>query len=132
MSHMNALTRSLLLRSAAASIILGVLAACGGGGGGGGGFVAVGVPVQQTAVAPLTLALTRVGPQAIEVAWSDDPFVASFLVLRDGFALATVATTSLIDNSVFINETYCYQVHGHDASGRLVAASSTGCVTVFL
>ena len=133
MSHMNALTRSFLLRSAAASIILGVLAACGGGGGGGGGgFVAVGVPVQQTAVAPLTLALTRVGPQAIEVAWSDDPFVASFLVLRDGFALATVTTTSLIDNSVFINETYCYQVQGHDASGQLVAASSTGCITVFL
>jgi hypothetical protein len=129
MSHMTAFfTRSFLLRSAAASIALGGLAACGGGGGSDVGVV---VAVQQPAVAPLTLALTRVGPEAIEVDWSDDPHVVSFLVLRDGLALATVTSTTLIDNSVLINGTYCYQVQGHDAAGQLVAASSNGCITVF-
>lgn len=127
MSHMTAFTRSFLLRSAAASIILGSLAACGGG------ELTVGlvVPVQQPVVAPLTLALTRVGPEAIAVDWSDDPLVARFVVLRDGVSLATVTTTSLIDASVLINETYCYQVQGFDAAWLLVAASSIGCVTIF-
>ena len=126
MSHITAFTRSFLLRSAAASIVLGSLAACGGGS----VDVGVVVPVQQPVVAPLTLVLTRVGPEAIEVDWSDDPYVASFLVLRDGFSLATVTTTSLIDSSVLINGTYCYQVQGYDAAGLLVAASSSGCVTI--
>ncbi len=127
MSHMNAFTRSVLLRSAAASIILGSLAACGGG-----GEVSVGVvvPVQQPVVAPLTLVLTRVGPEAIQVDWSDDPHVASFVVLRNGFALATVTSLSLIDGSALVNGTYCYQVQGYDAAGLLVAASSSGCVTI--
>ena len=126
MSHITAFTRSFLLRSAAASIVLGSLAACGGGS----VDVGVVVPVQQPVVAPLTLVLTRVGPEAIEVDWSDDPYVASFLVIRDGFSLATVTTTSLIDSSVLINGTYCYQVQGYDAAGLLVAASSSGCVTI--
>lgn len=127
MSHMTSFTRSLLLRNAAASIILGSLAACGGG------ELAVGVvvPVQQPVVAPLTLALTRVGPEAIAVDWSDDPLVARFVVLRDGVSLATVTTTSLIDASVLTNETYCYQVQGFDAAWLLVAESSIGCVTIF-
>lgn len=126
MSHISTFTRSLLLRSAAASIILGSLAACGGG------EVSVGlvVPVQQPVVAPLTLALTRVGPEAIQVDWSDNPHVARFVVLRDGVTLATVITTSLIDASVFINETHCYQVQGFDATGLLVATSSVGCITI--
>ena len=119
-------------RSAAAVLLLGALAGCGGGGG---GSVEVGVGVDVVdpgpAVAPLAMALTRVGPQAIEIDWSDDPFVASFLVVRDDHVLAEVTTTSLVDASVFIDETYCYQVEGYDAARRLVAASSIGCITVF-
>lgn len=126
MLHMTALTRSFLLRSVAASIILGSLAACGGG-----GDVSVVASVSQPAVAPLTLVLTRVGPEAVQVDWSDDPDVASFLVLRDGFTLATVTSaTSLIDTSVLVNGTYCYQVQGYDAAGVLVAATSSGCITI--
>ena len=119
-------------RSAAALLLVGALAGCGGGGG---GSVEVGVGVDVVdpgpEVAPLAMALTRVGPQAIEIDWSDDPFVASFLVVRDDHVLAEVTTTSLVDASVFIDETYCYQVEGYDAARRLVAASSIGCITVF-
>lgn len=93
--------------------------------------VGVVVPVQQSDVAPLSLTLTRLGPEAVEVDWSDDPRAVSFLVIRDGFDLATVTSTSLVDNSVIFDETYCYQVEGHDAAGRLVAASSNGCITIF-
>jgi len=130
MSLMTAFTRSVLLRIAAASMVLGSLAACGGG-----GEVSVGVgvvvPVQPPVIAPLTLVLTRVGPEAVQVDWSDDPAVASFVVLRDGLTLATVTTTtSVIDASAFINGTFCYEVQGYDASGLLVAASSIGCITI--
>lgn len=73
------------------------------------------VPIQPPPTAPLTL--TRIGPQTVEVVWSDDPQVVGFVILRDGYALATTTTTTtLIDNSVYVNETYCYQVQGHDAA----------------
>jgi hypothetical protein len=128
-------TRLFLLRSAVAAFALGGLAGCGGGGGGGGGLgVGVVGSVQQqpvVVVAPLTLVLTRVGPEAVEVEWTDDPLAASFLVLRDGFALATVTSVSLIDTSVFFNNTYCYRVEGYDVAGQLVSASSTGCISIF-
>lgn len=128
MSYMTIFMRSILLRSVLVAITLGGLAACGGG-----GSVDVGVvvPVQPPAIAPLTLVLTRVGPEAIEVDWSDDPRVARFLVLRDGYLLATTTTTTtLIDASVIVNETYCYQVQGQDAAGYLVAATSNGCISI--
>ena len=129
MSSLTAFARRVALRGVIAVLALGgLLAGCGGG-----GDVAVGVvvPVEQVEVVPLALALTRVGPQAVEVEWSDDPIVASFLVLRDGFVLARVDALSLVDASVFVDFTYCYQVEGYDASGLLVAASSTGCITIF-
>ncbi|MGH8821479.1 MAG: hypothetical protein ACREWJ_09345 [Rhodoferax sp.] len=125
MSHMTSFTRSFLLRCAAALIVLGSLTACGGGS----VDVAVVAPAQPV-VTQLPLALTRVGPEAVEVDWGDDPDVYSFDVLRDGTLLATVNTLSVIDNTVYFNETYCYQVQGYDASGLLVAATDTGCITI--
>ena len=127
MSYMTAFKRSLLLRGVLVAITLGGLAACGGGGS---AEVGVIVPVRPPAIAPLTLVLTRVGPESIAVDWSDDPSVASFVVLRNGYVLATTTTTTLIDNSVFVNETYCYQVQGQDAVGNLVAATSNGCISI--
>ncbi len=111
-----------------------LLSACGGGGS---VDVGVAVPIQPdpgpvvVAVAPLSLALTRVGPNAIAVDWSDDPLVDTFYVIRDGVTIASVSsTTTLIDNSVFVDETYCYSVEGDSPSGLLVAASSVGCISV--
>lgn len=127
MSYMTAFKRSLLLRGVLVAITLGGLAACGGGGS---AEVGVIVPVRPPAIAPLTLVLTRVGPESIAVDWSDDPSIASFVVLRNGYVLATTTTTTLIDNSVFVNETYCYQVQGQDAVGNLVAATSNGCISI--
>lgn len=128
MSYITTLKRKIFLRGVLVAITLGGLAACGGGGGVDVGVV---VPVQPPAIAPLTLVLTRVGPEAIQVDWSDDPHVARFLVLRDGYLLATTATTTtLIDNSVIVNERYCYQVQGQDAAGYLVAATSNGCIAI--
>ena len=114
------------LRTFTALICVLMVAACGGGGDAG-----VVVVASPPSVAPLAIALTRVGPNAIQVDWSDDPYVASFTVRRDGYALATVASLTLIDASVFVNQSYCYQVSGYDPSGLLVAASDSACVTVF-
>ena len=125
MSNRNIFTRSFLLRCAAASIILGSLAACGGGG----ADVAVVVPAQST-ITQLPLALTRVGPEAVQVDWGDDPDVYTFDVLRDGNLLATVTTLSVIDITAYINGSYCYQVQGYDVTGLLVASTDTGCITI--
>lgn len=127
MSYMTAFRRSFLLRGVLVAITLGGLGACGGGGSADVGVI---VPVRPSTIAPLTLVLTRVGPESIAVDWSDDPSVASFVVLRNGYVLATTTTTTLIDNSVFVNETYCYQVQGQDAVGNLVAATSNGCISI--
>lgn len=127
MFNMTSFSRSLLLRGALVAMSLGTLSACGGGG----GDVGVGVVVPAGSyVAPLALSLTRVGLQAIEIAWSDDAYVAQFLVVRDGRVLTSVNANSLVDASVFVDQTYCYQVEGYDGSGVLVAISSTGCITV--
>ncbi|MBS0340895.1 MAG: hypothetical protein JSS56_10235 [Proteobacteria bacterium] len=129
---MNAIKRKLPLRAMAAALALGgLLAGCGGGGGDVGVGVGVVVPAQEPAVAGLTMTLSRVGPEAVQVDWSDDPDVASFVVVRDGSVLATVSsTTSLVDTSVIFNDTYCYRVDGYDAFGHLIAGSSTGCLTI--
>jgi len=126
MNHMTKFTRS-VLRCALVVIMLGGLAACGGGGA---VDVAVVVPPPQPTVTPLALTLSRVGPEVIGLDWTDDPDVATFLVVRDGNALTSVTSTSLDDASVVVNETYCYQVLGYDPRGLLIAATSTGCITV--
>jgi len=61
-----------------------------------------------------------------------EPFlpVAEFLIIRNGGPLTSVNATSLVDASVFVDETYCYQVEGYDDRGRFIAVSSTGCITV--
>jgi hypothetical protein len=115
-----------LLRTAAALVCVGAVAGCGGG-----GYAEVVVDGGSPPIAPLSIALTRVGLEAIEVDWSDDPYVDRFIVLRDGYTLADVNATTLVDASVLVGERYCYQVSGYDTSGLLVAASDTACVTIF-
>lgn len=117
------LSRRWLARGAIALVITAGLVGCGGGA----DVVVSGGPPP---VDPLNLALTRVGPLSVQVDWSDHPAVASFDVLRDGYRLATVNATSLIDNSVYVNQTYCYQVMGYDPRGYLIAATDAGCITV--
>jgi len=114
-----------LLRTAAVLICVVTVTACGGG-----GYAEVVVDSGPPPVALLGISLTRVGPEAIEVDWSDDPYVDRFIVRRDGHTLANVNATTLIDASVFVDERYCYQVSGYDTSGLLVAASDTACVVL--
>ena len=119
------------LRMFAALACVSLVAGCGGG-----GSLDVGVGVGigggngPPPIAGLAIALTRVGPEAIQIDWDDDPYVDTFTVSRDGFALARVDAVTLIDASVFVDERYCYQVSGYDRSGLLVAVSSTACVTI--
>lgn len=95
---------------------------------GGGGSVDVVVVGNGVSVPRLDIVLSRPGPQAIQVDWSDDPAVARFTVSRNGLVLAdSVATTSLIDASVVFNVQYCYQVFGYDQAGQLVSATDTAC-----
>jgi len=115
-----------LLRSAAVLVCAAAVSGCGGGG----YAEVVVVDDGPPPVALLEIALTRVGPEAIAIDWSDDPYVARFIVRRDGHTLANVNATSLIDASVFVDESYCYQVSGYDTSGLLVAASGAACVTL--
>ena len=123
---LNLLSSRPRLRRFTALICVLVVAGCGGG-----GSADVVVVVSPPSIAPLAIALTRVGPEAIQVDWSDDPYAASFAVSRDGYTLARVTSNTLIDASVIIDQSYCYQVSGYDPFGLLVAASDTACVTIF-
>jgi hypothetical protein len=82
-------------------------------------------------VAGLGLQLTRVGPDAVRLDWSYDPIAYSYAVSRDGYPLATVSTTNLIDASAYLGGRYCWQVSGLGASGQVVSVSSTGCMTMY-
>jgi hypothetical protein len=116
------------LAAAVAAGLVVALAGCGGGGGGGSADVVVvgGAPVVR-----LDIALSRPGPQAIQLDWSDDSYVDSYVVTRDGFTLADgVTTTTLIDASVIFNVQYCYQVLGYDFNGQLISATDVACVIV--
>ena len=116
------------MRRAAAVICFAV--ATGVAGCGGGGEVDV-VVVAPPPIAGLDLVLTRVGPEAIQLDWSDDPEAASFVVRRNGRTLAQVDAVSLIDASVQFDGRYCYDVAGFDRGGELVSTSDTACVTIF-
>ena len=114
------------MRRAAAAIVLAMTAgvsACGGG--------ADVVVVAPPAIAPLDIALTRVGPEVVQVDWSDDPAAATFVVRRGGRELAEVNALSLIDASVQFEGYYCYDVAGYDSYGELVSVSGTACITIF-
>lgn len=114
-------------RRLAAAGALAFLAGCGGGGG-----ADVVVIVEPTPfVAALEIVLTRIGPETVQVDWSDDPFVDVFTVSRDGGVLVDTTVTTLIDDSVVFDRDYCYSVTGYDRSGNLIAASGTACITLF-
>jgi hypothetical protein len=119
------------VRGLAAAVAAGLavaLAGCGGGGDGGSADVVVvgGAPVVR-----LDIVLSRPGPQAIQLDWSDDSYVDTYVVVRDGYTLADgVTTTTLIDASVIFNVQYCYQVLGYDFNGQLISATDVACVVV--
>jgi hypothetical protein len=114
------------IRRWAAVAAIALLAGCGGG-----GSADVIVISEPAPIAGLGLVLTRIGPQTVQVDWSDDRFVNFFTVRRDGGVLADVRTTTLIDDSVVIDRSYCYSVAGYDRAGNLIAASATACITLF-
>lgn len=117
-------------RRAAAAVCLAVVAGVAGCGGGGEVDVVVVAPPPPP-IAGLDLVLTRVGPEAVQLDWSDDPEAASFVVRRNGRTLAQVDAVSLIDASVQFDGNYCYDVDGFDRAGELVSASATACITIF-
>lgn len=114
------------LVAASAMTVAIMLAGCGGGGSA--DVVVVAAPPPITA---LGIVLTRTGPETVQVDWSDNAYVATFTVSRDGYPLANVrSTTTLIDASVVFDRTYCYFVDGYDASGNLIAQSHEACITI--
>ena len=101
------------------------LAGCGGGGSGADDVVLA----DGSSVLRLEIALSRAGPLAIQVAWSDDPDVESFLVARNGLTLVdSVDATSVVDASVAPNVEYCYQVFGYDFAGHPISATEEVCI----
>ncbi len=118
------------VRRVAAVICLAVAAGVAGCGGGGEVDVVVVAPPPPP-IAGLDIVLTRVGPQAVQVDWSDDPLAASFVVYRNDRVLARVDAVTLVDASVQIDGYYCYDVEGYDRAGGLVSASHSACITIF-
>ncbi len=101
------------------------LAGCGSGGDGDAGYQG------SAPLAGLELVITRLGPQTVQLDWSYDAAARSYLVARDGRPLATLPGTTLVDDSGFYGERYCYQVSGYDPAGTLVSYSAVGCITLY-
>ncbi len=117
------------VRRAAAALCIAVAAGVAGCGGGEVDVVVVAPPPPP--IAGLDIVLTRVGPEAVQVDWSDDPEAASFVVYRNDSVLARgVDAVTLIDASVQSNGYYCYDVEGFDRAGGLVSFSDTACITI--
>lgn len=74
--------------------------------------------------------MTQTGPQTVQVDWTDDSYVSDFTVSRDGYVLASVTSTTLIDQSVVFDQSYCYLVDGYDSQGNLIAQSDPACITI--
>ena len=118
------LARGRAVYAAAVLAVVTALAGCGGG-----GSADVVVVADGSSVLRLDIGLSRVGPGAIQVAWSDDPDVESFLVARNGLTLVdSVNATSVVDSSVAFNVEYCYQVFGYDFAGHLISATEEACI----
>ena len=123
MNHIRILSVRMVLALAMAAAVAG----CGGGG----SVTFATAPVVVATVLPLDLLATRIGPEEVQLDWSDDPDVAFFVVTRDGFELARVSTLTLIDASVLFGDRYCYQVSGLDHSGVVISVSNLDCLTIF-
>lgn len=122
MSHVS---RFASRQAAAAAVAFAVaLAGCGGGG-------EVFVVAQPPPVAVLGIALTRIGPQTVQVDWSNDPYADFFTVSRDARVLANARSLTLVDSSVFYNQSHCYAVTGYDRAGHVISASDIACITIF-
>ena len=116
------------MRALYAGVTLALVMALAGCGGGGSGADDV-VLADGSSVLRLEIALSRAGPLAIQVAWSDDPDVESFLVARNGLTLVdSVDATSVVDASVAPNVEYCYQVFGYDFAGNPISATEELCI----
>lgn len=124
---MRNLSFTLPVRRAAALVCLVVLAGCGGSV----DVVVDAPPPPPPPLAELDIVLTRVGPEAVQIDWSDDPEAASFVVRRNARTLARVDAVTLIDASVQFDGHYCYDVAGFDRAGVLVSTSDVACITVF-
>lgn len=103
------------------------LAACGEGS----VYVSTPVVVAQAPIAYLDLVPTRIGPQTVQLDWSYDPAIYSYAIRRDGFDLAHVSTVTLIDDSGFLGNRYCYDVLGLNYGGQVISQSPIACITLF-
>lgn len=81
-------------------------------------------------IGALDIRLTQVDAEAIQLDWTFDPEAVAYTVVRDGYPLARLDTTSIIDASVMFGGRYCYRVLGRDGVGMVVSESPIGCIVV--
>lgn len=94
--------------------------------------VTTSAPDTTAPAAPAILEGYAAAPTQVSLQWSaalDNVGVTSYTVLRDGAAIATVSTTSFLDNAVAAASTHTYQLRASDAAGNVSASSPTLTVT---
>jgi len=86
--------------------------------------VATATPKDRTPPAVPSGLVATPRDRAVELAWTPDPDVATYQVLRDGLVVSTVTGTSFRDVGLTNGTTYRYQLVGVDAAGNASAASA--------
>lgn len=82
--------------------------------------------------APLGLTATPTSATQISLGWTastDDTYVLSYKVSRDGGEIAAAPSTSFVDGELSAHTRYCYTVRAVDAAGNISAYSNQICTT---
>jgi chitinase len=81
---------------------------------------------------PANLTTTSASTTQISLTWAastDNAYVLSYRVSRDGGEIGTAPSTSFIDKELSAHTQYCYTVKAVDAAGNISQNSSQVCAT---
>src|SRR5207245_839688 len=82
---------------------------------------------------PTGLTAAAAGSNAANLSWNastDNVGVTAYILLRNGVQIATPATTSFTDMSLFAATTYSYTVAARDAAGNISPNSTSVAITI--
>lgn len=89
-------------------------------------------PDIQAPTVPQNLSSVAAGPMQVDLSWTtstDDTGVTGYKLFRDGTQIATTASNTYSDTTVFNNRAYTYTVVAYDAAGNTSNYSNQTVVT---
>jgi autotransporter-associated beta strand protein len=86
------------------------------------------ITVNSIPAAPATVTPTALATNLVNVGWSASTYATSYILSRNGTAIATLSGTNYLDLGLVANSNYCYSVVAASTYGSS-SSSTTNCVT---